>query len=149
MHCSKQSENLISKSDRSGRGMKYAVLNGALFRSASFHPKWALSRSNAVLWAYYTGFVKQAGYTDEFLTLWDLSRDQRVLKIIPPRRILIFIAYRFPRVSFRVIYDPLKNCAKIQSNSNSSPFVSRKYSFLVFQAYFKNVSLKIARITVR
>lgn len=74
---------------------------------------------------------------------------KKVLKIIPPRRILIFIAYRFPRVSFRVIYDPLKNCAKIQSNSNSSPFVPRKYSFLVFQAYFKNVSLKIARITVR
>ena len=42
VHCSKQSENQISKSDISDPSARYAgVLNSAVFRSGSFHPKRA------------------------------------------------------------------------------------------------------------
>lgn len=148
MHCSKQSENLISKSDRSGRGMKYAVLNGALFRSASFHPKWALSLSFECSFMGVLHRIRKTGRLHGWIfnTLRFIAGSTSIKNNSSTTNINF---YRIPRVSFRVIYDPLKNCAKIQSNSNSSPFVPRKYSFLVFQAYFKNVSLKIARITVR
>lgn len=148
MHCSKQSENLISKSDRSGRGMKYAVLNGALFRSASFHPKWALSLSFECSFMGVLHRIRKTGrlHGRIFNTLRFIAGSTSIKNNSSTTNINF---YRIPRILFRVIYDPLKNCAKIQSNSNSSPFVPRKYSFLVFQAYFKNVSLKIARITVR